>query len=203
MLPEDLDASVKDNDAAIAQAMGYADRSDMRLAEALFTCWKGRYFSKMGYHSIEEYVMKRWEGTPQAFIASMKASTIYRLIREYKVALEVPLFREEFDTIPRSNRQLIAQILTYANARTWIDLAKTLKYKVLKARINGLPITDKPNALCRLVFTVTAAQKAVIDEALQQAGRLMELNDPLRKMMGARLEMLAAEFVATYGAAVV
>ena len=142
--------------------------------------------------------MERWRGTENDWIANVKASNIYRLIQEYKVAQEIPLFKAEFDKIPRSNRHLICQILSFANAETWIERAKTLKYKALKALINGLPDEERPNEMRRMVFSVTVAQKAVIDQALGMAGKLMELEAAEGKF-GSKLEMLAAEFIATYG----
>ena len=49
-----------------------------------------------------------------------------RLIREYRISREIPLFRENFDRISRSNRRLIAQILTVENADEWIEAAQTM-----------------------------------------------------------------------------
>ena len=195
-LIDSLPENVQLNDEAIARALVYSERSDSLLAENLFTCWKNGYYRLIGFRSIEEYLTKRWVGTDREWIGQVKASTVQRLIREYKLAVEIPELKAEFDNISRSNRFMICSVITKNNAKEWIEAAKTLSSKALAKKIKGLSDEEQPNKPVRMLFFVMPDQKAVIQQALDLAGKLIEQEggDPNGKL-GIKLELISADFI--------
>lgn len=189
----------EENDAAISGALAAKSDSDYTLAAALFENYRNQYYRLSGYRSVAEYLRERFKGSEQDAAARLHARSFQRLIREFKLTLEIPKFREAFDQIPRSNRRLIAQVLTPENAEEWIQRAKVMTYRELedliaeKAHGPGMGMVLK-----RLKFFPD--QWDIFSRALATAGRLMEAEgrDPAEVSDGSRLEMVCMEFIGTY-----
>lgn len=189
----------EENDAAISGALAAKSDSDYTLAAALFENYRNQYYRLSGYRSVAEYLRERFKGSEQDAAARLHARSFQRLIREFKLTLEIPKFREAFDQIPRSNRRLIAQVLTPENAEEWIQRAKVMTYRELenliaeKAHGPGMGMVLK-----RLKFFPD--QWEIFSRALATAGRLMEAEgrDPNEIGDGMRVEMICMEFIGTY-----
>lgn len=189
----------EENDSAISGALAAKSDSDYTLAAALFENYRNQYYRLSGYRSVSEYLRERFKGSEQDAAARLHARSFQRLIREFKLTLEIPKFREAFDLIPRSNRRLIAQVITPENAEEWIQRAKAMTYRELEDLIAqkehgpGMGMVVK-----RLKFFPD--QWEIFSRALATAGKLMEAEgrDPNEISDGVRVEMICQEFIGTY-----
>ena len=188
----------EDNDQAIATALKAKSESDYKLAEALFENYKRGYYRLQGFRSVGEYLRERWKGTEQDSSARLHARGFQRLIREFKIAQEIPKFREAFDQIPRSNRRLIAQVITPENAEEWIIRGRTMTYRELEDLITKRP----GGALAGMVtkrLRFFPDQWEVFTRAMGAAKKLLERDgsDP-EVAEGILIEMVCMEFIGTY-----
>ena len=130
-------------DQGIAELLARKAEGDYVLAELLFAFWKNQGYRLLGFRSIAMYLRERFRGQEQDHAARMHSRGFQRLIREFRLAQEIPLFREAFDSISRSNRRLIAQVITKDNAAEWIANAKNLNYRELEELIVKLSSEKK------------------------------------------------------------
>lgn len=202
MIHASLPAPIRGNDEQISAALALSDQSDSRLAEALWENFQRGYYRVFGYRSLAEYMKNRFIGTDMSGIAEIKARSIQRLIREYRVAREIPLFRANFDAIGRSNRRLIAQILTPENAETWITAALQLTARELEQRIRDLPpdAAEQAQRRQRLSMSIYPETRAVWERAKAAARLAIEAEggDPGQLTDALCLEFVCNEFLATY-----
>jgi len=194
-------ASPEENDAAIATALLAKTDSDYHLASALFENHKNGYYRLRGYRSTAEYLRERFKGQEQDSAARVHARSFQRLIREFKLALEIPKFREAFDQIPRSNRRLIAQVITPDNAEEWIARGRTMTYRELEELI--MKRVDGPAAgmvTKRLRFFPD--QWEIYQRAIESAKKILEGEGraPEDLAEGLLVEMVCQEFIGTYEA---
>lgn len=188
----------EENDSAIATALTAKSDSDYRLAEALFENYKRGYYRLQGFRSVAEYLRERWKGTDQDHAARLHARQYQRLIREFKLAMEIPKFREAFDQIPRSNRRLIAQVITPENAEEWIKNAQTMTYRELEDLIAKRP--DGPaTGMVTKRLRFFPDQWEIFQRALVAGKRMLERDgsDP-EVADGILIEMICQEFIGTY-----
>jgi hypothetical protein len=128
----------------------------------------------------------------------MHARGFQRLIREFKLAQEIPAFREAFDSITRSNRRLIAQVITRDNAVEWIAHARTLNYRELEDLIVKND-KKKPSDIVTKRLRLHPDQLEILERAIEIARRLVE---PSNDYEGPMIELICMEFVATYNSGV-
>lgn len=189
----------EENDSAIASALLAKTDSDYTLAQALFENHKNGYYRLKGYRSTAEYLRERFKGQAQDEAARGHARSFQRLIREFKLALEIPKFREAFDQIPRSNRRLIAQVLTPENAEEWIARGRTMTYRELEELILKRPEGPAAGMVTkRLRFFPD--QWEIYQRAIDSAKRILEGEGraPEDLAEGLLLEMVCQEFIGTY-----
>lgn len=194
-----MPATAEELDAGISELLARKVDGDYELASKLFEFWKNQSYRLMGYRSVAEYLRERWKGQAQDEAARMHARGFQRLIREYRLAVEIPLFRAAFDLISRSNRRLIAQVITPENAEQWIAQAKTLTYRELEELLNKVPEDKKNDGLVWKKLRLYPGQVELLERALVTAGRVIEGDgaDP-KGAESARLELVCQEFLATY-----
>jgi hypothetical protein len=195
-----MTATAEQVDQEISEALTAKSESDYKLAGALFEMWRNGYHRALGYRSVSAYMLERWRDTEQDHAARMHARGFQRLIREFKLAREIPVFREAFDKISRSNRRLLAQVITPENAAEWVAKGKTLTYRELESLIAGLPVDKKVNEVTVKRFSLYPGQLELLERALAVAGKLIgEDGGDTKGAESAQLELLCQEFVATYG----
>jgi hypothetical protein len=189
----------EENDSAISGALLAKSDSDYTLAAALFENYRNEYYRLAGYRSVAEYLRERFKGSEQDAAARLHARSFQRLIREFKLSIEIPKFREAFDSIPRSTRRLIAQVLTPENAEEWIQRARTMTYRELEDLIAQKKIGPGMGMVVkRLKFFPD--QWEIFERAMTAAGKILENEgrDPQEIGDGVRIEMLCQEFLGTY-----
>lgn len=198
-------APAQANEALIRDGITAQDRSDSVLASALYECWSYQYYRAHGFRSIDEYLKEKLG------VTGVHVRVLQRLVRERRLAKSIPVFEANFDKINRSRRRILAMILSpddQEGAKKWVELALKLTSRQLEAAVKaaldggdteGLaPSDDKP---IRKVLMLFPGQRKVFDEAMDVAGRLMaeDGRDPnAAGAEGMKVEMLAAEFLATY-----
>lgn len=200
MSPVTLPAQIRANDEQISAALRVSEMSDSRLAAALAECWVKKYYRVFGYKDITTYMRERWSGTAYGGTAALRARSVQRLIREYRLAQEIPLFKANFDQITRTNRRLLAQVITRENAEEWVKAAVELDAAELERKIHNQPAPPqgpKGQRLYLSIFPETRAlwerAKAAARKEVAKAGR-----DPDQLLDALVLEMVCAEFLATY-----
>lgn len=188
------------NELAISQALLAKVESDYVLAEALFENYINGYYRLLGYRSVPEFLREHFRDKEQDRTARLHARAFQRLIREYRLTREIPAFRAVFDKISRSNRRLIAQVLTPENAAEWIERALTLTYRDLEELTKTTPAHSKPEELVTKRFKLYPGQLELLERALAAAAKLIEGEgaDP-HGPDGPKMELLCQEFIATYG----
>lgn len=192
--------TAEQNDEQISKALLAKVEGDYLLAQALFENYTNGYYRLHGFRSVPEYLRERFKDQEQDSAARMHARSFQRLIREYKLAREIPEFREAFDLISRSNRRLIAQVITPENAIDWIEKAKKLKYRELEELISSTPGVEKDEITAIRRLRLYPGQLAVFEQAIELAGKLLEAEgSPAKGPEGQRVELIAAEFISTYG----
>lgn len=189
-------STAEELDKAIADVLAQHVRGDYVLASTLFAFWKNQGYRLMGFRSVSEYLRERFRGQEQDSAARMHARGFQRLIREFKLAQEIPAFREAFDGISRSNRRLIAQVLTKDNADAWIAKAKTLNYRELEELIVKLPADKKNDGVTTKKLRLYPDQLEILERAIS-IGRTVVADDP-RGPEGPMIELMCQEFIATY-----
>lgn len=195
--------AAKENDRTISEALKSKAETDSVLAGALFDSYKNGHFKAWGYRSLQEYLRERFSGEEYDRLARMHARSVSRLIREYRLAMEIPAFKEAFDLIPRSKRRLLAQVITPENAGEWIQKAEKLTYRQLESLVITVEEAKRPEdkpSVKRLILQPDL--RKLYDEAMQVASLLIKSDsgDPVVAEC-ARLEMILSEFIGTYGAA--
>jgi hypothetical protein len=192
-------ATAEELDKGIADLLAQKVQGDYLLASTLFAFWKNQGYRLMGYRSVAEYLRERFRGQEQDHAARMHARGFQRLIREFKLAQEIPAFREAFDSISRSNRRLIAQVITKDNAEIWIAHAKTLNYRELEEKIVTLPAEKKNDGVVTKRLRLYPDQLEILDRAFDIARGLVEADgkDP-NGPEGPLVEMIVQEFLSTY-----
>lgn len=189
-----MSPTAEDLDRGIAELLARKTEGDYALAEMLFAFWKNQAYRLMGYSSLASYLRERFRGQEQDAAARMHARGFQRLIREFKLAQEIPLFRDAFDSISRSNRRLIAQVLTKDNAEIWIAHAKTLNYRELEALL--AKATDKtPSDVVFKRLRLHADQLEIFERAIEIARTLV---DDTTGYDGPMVEVIVQEFLSTY-----
>ncbi len=197
-LAESVPVGAAANEEAIKQSLAVRDQSDSALARVLFDSQKYSYYRLFGFRSLQEYLRERFRGTELDGVARLHARGVQRLIREYKLALEIPAFAAAFDKISRSNRRLIAQVITLETAEDWILKALTLNTRELEALVTKKE-SKSPSVIRKRLF-LTPEQNELVERALEIAGRLLaeDGQDPLSSE-GGRFTTICQEFIATYG----
>jgi hypothetical protein len=188
----------EENEQAISRALLAKSESDYVLAEALFLNYKHGYFRLHGYRSVSEFLREHFRDKEQDQAARLHARSFQRLIREFKLAQEIPKFREAFDQIPRSNRRLIAQVITPENAEEWVARGRTMTYRELEELITKRPGGPTAGMVTkRLRFFPD--QWDVFARAMEAAKKLLERDgsDP-EVAEGIKLELVCMEFIGTY-----
>ena len=195
-----LPASIRQNDEMLRIVLVQTEQMDSRLAEILWECYSRGFYKAFGFRNVSEYLRERWAGTDMEQAASLKARSVMRLIREYRIAREIPLFRENFDRIGRSNRRLIAQILTVENAAEWIEAAQTLSVKALENRIKNRP-EGQAVAQQRLYMSIQPHTREIWERAKAAVRRTVEADgdDPALMTDALCLEMICADFLSAFG----
>jgi len=187
-------ATAEDLDRGISELLTRKVEGDYALAEMLFAFWKNQSYRLMGYSSIASYLRERWRGQEQDEAARMHARGFQRLIREFKLAQEIPAFREAFDSITRSNRRLIAQVITRDNAVEWIAHARTLNYRELEDLIVKND-KKKPSDIVTKRLRLHPDQLEILERAIEIARGLVE---PSNDYEGPMVELIVQEFLSTY-----
>jgi hypothetical protein len=198
--PNNLPAPIRTNDEMLRIVLVQTEQMDSRLAEVLWECYSRGYYKAFGFRSVSEYLRERWAGTDMEQAASLKSRSVLRLIREYRIAREIPLFRQNFDAISRSNRRLIAQILTVDNAAEWIEAAQTLTTKALEARLKNRPEVQREYRQ-RLYMSIYPQTREIWERAKAAARRVVEEDggDPALLTDALCLEMICADFLSAFG----
>jgi hypothetical protein len=198
MIPEALPPAVRENHDQVVAALRSKESGDSALARALWENARQGFYRVHGFRSVQEYLRERFVGTELGLIAQGCARGVQRLIKEYKLAAEISVFREAFDKISRSNRRLIAQVLTPENAAEWVRRALELTSGELEELIVVRKV-PKNDQLVEKRFKLYPGQLGLVEMALLRAGALLAEDglDPQGAESG-RLEMLAQEFLATY-----
>src|ERR1044071_352685 len=111
---------IKENYQTIQLALRGLDRGDAALAEALWINWSQGHYRRLGFTSVGQYMREAFKDTDVDDVARVHARSVQRLIKEWKVAAEIPVFRRNFDRIRRSNRRLIVNVMTPTNADLWV-----------------------------------------------------------------------------------
>lgn len=191
----------EENDAAITAALAAKADSDYTLASALFENHKNGYYRLNGFRSTAEYLRERFKGSEQDAAARLHARSFQRLIKEFKLAQEIPAFRHAFDQIPRSNRRLIAQVITPENAAEWIQRARMMTYRELEDLVAKRP-EGAAGGMVTKRLRFFPDQWEVFGRAMAAAGKLLEAEgrDPAEISDGIKIEMVCMEFVGTYEA---
>lgn len=192
-------ATAEELDKGIADLLAQKVQGDYLLASTLFAFHVNQGYRLMGYRSVAEYLRERFRGEEQDHAARMHARGFQRLIREFKLAQEIPAFKAAFDSISRSNRRLIAQVITKDNAEIWIAHAKTLNYRELEEKIVTLPSEKKNDGVVTKKLRMYADQLELLNRAFAIARELVEEEgkDP-RGPEGPLVEMIVQEFLSTY-----
>ena len=190
-----MSPTAEDLDRGIAELLARKVEGDYVLAETLFAFWKNQAYRLLGYSSLASYLRERFRGQEQDAAARMHARGFQRLIREFKLAQDIPLFREAFDSISRSNRRLIAQVLTKDNAEIWIAHAKTLNYRELEELIVKLPADRKPTDVVFKRLRLHPDQLEIFERAIEIARGLV---DDTTGYDGPMVELIVQEFLSTY-----
>jgi len=190
----------EENEEAISRALSVKTETDYALAEALFENYTNGYYRLHGYRSVPEFLREHFRGKEQDYAGRMHARGFQRLIREFKLAKEIPAFKAAFDQISRSNRRLIAQVITPENASDWIERALTLTYRELEDLITAAPTEAKAETMVTKRLRLYPGQLEVLERALAVAGKLVEADgaDP-NGPEGPKLELVCLEFISTYG----
>jgi hypothetical protein len=205
MIPVSLPAPIRKNDELIAASLMQADLTDSKLAAALWENYSKSYYRACGFRSVAEYMRERWAGTDIGRMATMKSRSVQRLIREYRLAQEIPLFKVNFDLISRSNRRLLAQVITPDNAEEWVKAAVTMSLAEFEAKVHGLPDdATEERKTQRLYLSIYPETRAVWERAKTAARKAVadEGGDPENLTDALCLEMVCIEFLATYEAQV-
>lgn len=189
------------NVEAIAKALLAKVESDYQLAESLFENYVNGYFRLQGYRSVPEFLREHFKDQEQDRTARLHARSFQRLIREYKLTKEIPAFKAAFDRISRSNRRLIAQVITAENAPDWIEKALALTYRELEDLITAAPADAKAEVMVTKRLRLYPGQLELLERAFAVAGKLIEVEgaDP-NGPEGPKLDLICQEFIGTYGA---
>lgn len=187
------------NDASIADSLRMKGCSDSELAAALWENYSNGYHRLFGFKSVPEYLRERFSGQDIEAEARGNARGFQRLIREYRLAMEIPEFRAAFDLISRSNRRLIAQVITLENAAEWVERGKSMTYRELEALVAKRE-TPKPDQVTMRRLAFYPGQLEIYERALEVAGTLiMQGGGSAETADAERLEMVCQEFLGTYG----
>lgn len=187
-------ATAEQLDKDIADLLVKNVEGDYVLAERLFAFWSNQGYRLMGYRSLAGYLRERFRGQEQDAAARMHARGFQRLIREFKLAQEIPAFRDAFDAISRSNRRVLAQVITKDNAEIWIAHAKTLNYRELEALVNEQR-GKKPSDLIVKKLRMHPDQHEILERAIDIARDLVQDTTGYE---GPMIELLCMEFLSTY-----
>lgn len=192
----------EENEEAISRALSVKTETDYALAEALFLNYTNGYYRLHGYRSVPEFLREHFKGKEQDDAGRMHARGFQRLIREFKLAKEIPAFKAAFDQISRSNRRLIAQVITLENAADWIERALTLTYRELEDLITAAPTEAKAETMVTKRLRLYPGQLEVLERALASARGMLEQEgrDPREVGEGVLVEILCQEFIGTYEA---
>jgi len=182
-------------DQGIAELLARKAEGDYVLAELLFAFWKNQGYRLLGFRSIAMYLRERFRGQEQDHAARMHSRGFQRLIREFRLAQEIPLFREAFDSISRSNRRLIAQVITKDNAAEWIANAKNLNYRELEELIVKLSSEKKNDGVTFKKLRLYPDQLEILERAIGIARTLV---DDSNGFDGPMIELIVQEFLSTY-----
>lgn len=204
-LPSSVSTSAQDNDQVVTLQLAAREQSDAVLGQALYECWRRGYYRMLGFRSVTEYLNQHFRSNPAAdAVARPLARRFQRLIREYKLAAEIPLFLEYFDRIQPSNRRLVAPILTRDNAAEWIPKSIALTARDLELAIQAATAkkTVHPDERAVKTLRLFAGQLELLEKAFAAARRMAEADgkDPLGIPEGDLLEEVVSEYLATYGA---
>ena len=134
---------------------------------------------------MSEFLREHFRGKEQDSSARLHARAFQRLIREYKIAQEIPAFREAFNKISWSNRRRIAQVITPENAeqlieKQLIEKALTLTYRDLELLITDTPAEAKAETMVTKRLRLYPGQAELLDRALATASRLIEAEGRIR-----------------------
>lgn len=195
-------ALIRANDEQIGAELLRGELADSKLAELLYACEKNRYYRIFGYRSVRAYLAERWQDTPMAAVAGIKVRSLQRLLREYRIAEEIPLFRANFDVLSRTARRLLSQVITPETAEYWIQKGLETPGKDLAEMVRKTPAAKAPNRETRLSMTLPQSIRDLWEETKATARRLEqeEGGEPDALSEAVILERVCAEFLATYGA---
>jgi hypothetical protein len=146
----------------------------------------GMYFKELGYSNLDEYADDRHG------FKYRKASYLIAIVENCEAA---NLTKEDVRGIEWSKFKELPE-LTEENREGWLKKAAELSVEDLKAEVKKSKGEDPPEKKITMTFSFAEGQKELVESALDLAAKLTG-----SQVKSFHLQVLAEEFVATYGSA--
>lgn len=155
------------------------------LGQVLREIRDGMLYKEFGYEDLEEYAQKRHG------FSYRKAAYLIAIVENCEKA---GLSKDEVRGIEWSKMACLPS-LTDENRAKWLAKAKEMSVEELKNEVKKSRGEDETEEKKFISFSLSLAQKEVVDRALELAAKLTG-----SEVKSFHLEVLAMEFVGTYGA---
>jgi hypothetical protein len=156
------------------------------LGQALKDVRNGVYYKELGYQTLDDYADERHG------FKYRKAAYLIAIVENCEAA---GLTKEDVRGIEWGKMKELPE-LTEENRAEWLKKAAELSVEDLKAEVKKSKGEDPPEKKITITFSFAEGQKEVVDRALDLAAKLTG-----SEVKSFHLQVLAEEFVATYGSA--